>query len=158
MAASDYGKSVVDESQKGKSMMPVDEEMYGKKVTPLAEEIMKHYEVSKPLLRAQRLREEFEWKRSLFEIDFMFGINAFALEKGIEVMKDMVIQEHMCEEERIDDHVPDEIDGAKGEQVPNHVGKKGNLEFLVCKQVTNHGGDELVDKGRPLKKKRVYAE
>ncbi|GJW29613.1 hypothetical protein Tco_0046488 [Tanacetum coccineum] len=57
-------------------------------------------------------------------------------------------------EQGMDDHVPEEIDGAKGEQVPNHVVKKGNLEFLVCKQVANHGGDELVDKGRPLKRKR----
>ncbi|GJZ92645.1 hypothetical protein Tco_0664710 [Tanacetum coccineum] len=97
-------------------------------------------------------------------------------------MKDKVIQEHMCEEEvplhnnigkqsgdlvempseaveqGMDDHVPDEIDGAKCEQVPNHVVNKGKLEFLVCKQVTNHGGDELVDKRIPLNSKRVYAE
>ncbi|GJW43388.1 hypothetical protein Tco_0072187 [Tanacetum coccineum] len=58
----------------------------------------------------------------------------------------------------IDDHVPDEIYGAKGEHVLSYVVKKDNLEFLVCKQVANHGGDELVDKGRPLKRKRVYAE
>ncbi|GJW59896.1 hypothetical protein Tco_0109231 [Tanacetum coccineum] len=43
-------------------------------------------------------------------------------------------------EQGMDDHVPDEIDGAKGEQV------------------ANHGGDELVDKGRPLKRKMVYVE
>ncbi|GJU97402.1 putative ribonuclease H-like domain-containing protein, partial [Tanacetum coccineum] len=59
---------------------------------------------------------------------------------------------------RMDANVPDEIDGAKGEQVPNHVVKKGNLEFLVCKEVANPGVNELVDKGRPLKRKRVYAE
>ncbi|GJW04860.1 hypothetical protein Tco_1563716, partial [Tanacetum coccineum] len=29
----------------------------------------------------------------------------------------------------IDDHVPDEINDAKGEQVPNHVVKKCNLEM-----------------------------
>nr|GEV54152.1 hypothetical protein [Tanacetum cinerariifolium] len=58
----------------------------------------------------------------------------------------------------MDDHVPDEIDGTKGEQVPNHVVKKGNLEFLVCKQVANHGCDELVNKGRLIKKKRMYDE
>ncbi|GKE11846.1 hypothetical protein Tco_1415397 [Tanacetum coccineum] len=76
-------------------------------------------------------------------------------------MKDKVSQEHVCEEEvplnnnigkqigdfvdmpseaveqRMDANVPDEIDGAKGEQVPNHVIKKANLEFLVCKQVAN---------------------
>nr|GEW79745.1 putative ribonuclease H-like domain-containing protein [Tanacetum cinerariifolium]GEX13582.1 putative ribonuclease H-like domain-containing protein [Tanacetum cinerariifolium] len=46
-------------------------------------------------------------------------------------------------------------DGAKGEQVPNHVVKKGNLEFLVCKHVANHSSDELVDKERPLKRKMV---
>ncbi|GJZ80829.1 hypothetical protein Tco_0645823 [Tanacetum coccineum] len=97
-------------------------------------------------------------------------------------MKDKVSQEHVCEEDVLlnnnigkqsgdlvempseaveqgmDDHVPDEIDGAKCEQLPNHVVNKGNLEVLVCKQVANHVGDELVDKGRPLKRKRVYAE
>ncbi|GJT97891.1 hypothetical protein Tco_1093409 [Tanacetum coccineum] len=61
-------------------------------------------------------------------------------------------------EQRMDANVPDEIDGAKGEQVPNHVVKKGNLEFLVCKEVANPGVNELVDKGRPLKRKRVYVE
>ncbi|GKE16764.1 hypothetical protein Tco_1424341 [Tanacetum coccineum] len=78
-------------------------------------------------------------------------------------MKDKVSQEHVCEEEvplnnigkqsgglvempseaveqGMDDHMPDEIDDAK------------------CEQVANHGGDELVDKGRPLKEKIVYAE
>nr|GEU80272.1 putative reverse transcriptase domain-containing protein [Tanacetum cinerariifolium] len=103
-----------------------------------------------------------------------FGINAFAFKKYTEVMKDMVSREHACEEDvplnnnigkqskavehRMDDHVSDEIDGAKGGQVPNHVGKKGNLELLICKQVPNHGGDELVDKGRPMKRKKVYVE
>ncbi|GKE79710.1 hypothetical protein Tco_1549710 [Tanacetum coccineum] len=77
--------------------------------------------------------------------------------KGTEVMKDKVSQEHTCEEEvslnknigkqsgdlvempseavehGMDDHVPDEIDGAKGKKVPNHVVKKGNIEFLICK-------------------------
>nr|GEU57914.1 hypothetical protein [Tanacetum cinerariifolium] len=134
---------------------------------------------SKNEKRAKRWREEFKWKRSLFEIDLTFGINGFDLEKGIEVMKDKVIQEHVYEEEvflnnnigkqscdpvempseameqGMDDHVPDEIDGSKCDHVPNHV---SNLEVLVCKQVANHGGDELVDKGIPLKGKRVYAE
>ncbi|GJS18236.1 hypothetical protein Tco_0412708 [Tanacetum coccineum] len=63
---------------------------------------------SKNVKRAKRWREELEWKRSLFEIDLTFGINAFDLDKGTEV--------------------------------------------------ANHGGDELVDEGRPLKRKRVYAE
>nr|GEV03656.1 hypothetical protein [Tanacetum cinerariifolium] len=103
-------------------------------------------------------------------------------DKGTDVMKDKVIHEHMCEEEVLlnnniekqsgdpvempseaveqgmDDHVPDEIDGANCEQLSNHVVNKGNLEVLVCKQVANHDGDELVDKGRPLKRKRVYAK
>ncbi|GKC57167.1 hypothetical protein Tco_1084765 [Tanacetum coccineum] len=140
------------------------------------------YDEPKNEKKEKRWREEFKWKRSFFDIDFAFGINAFALEKGTEVMKDKVSQEHMCKEEvplnnnigkqsgdlvempseavkqGMDDHVPDEIDGAKVEQVPNHVGKKSNIEFRVCKQVANHGGHELVDKGRPLKRKRVYAE
>ncbi|GJV86509.1 hypothetical protein Tco_1530447 [Tanacetum coccineum] len=113
---------------------------------------------SKNEKRAKRWREKFEWKRSLFEIDLTFNINAFDLDKGTESMKDNVSQEHMCEEEGMDDHMPDEIDSAKYEQLPNHVVKKGNIEFIVCKQVANHGGDKLVDKGRPLKRKKVYAE
>ncbi|GJZ93718.1 hypothetical protein Tco_0665921 [Tanacetum coccineum] len=102
--------------------------------------------------------------------------------KGTNVIKDKVSKEHVCEEkvplnnnkgkqigdfvdmpsevveQGMDVNVSDEIDGAKGEQVPNHVVKKGNLEFLVCKEVENPGVNELVDKGRPLKRKRVYAE
>ncbi|GKA90976.1 hypothetical protein Tco_0812846 [Tanacetum coccineum] len=96
-------------------------------------------------------------------------------------MKYKVSQEHVCEdlpldnnigkqsgdliempseavEQGMDDHVHDEIDGANCEQVPKHVVNKGKLEVLVCKQVANHGSDELVDKERPLKRKRVYAE
>ncbi|GJR33303.1 hypothetical protein Tco_1109535 [Tanacetum coccineum] len=61
-------------------------------------------------------------------------------------------------EQGMDANVPDEIDGAKGEQVLNHVVKKGNLEFLVCKEVANPGVNELVDKGRPLKRKKVKEE
>nr|GEW87674.1 reverse transcriptase domain, reverse transcriptase zinc-binding domain protein [Tanacetum cinerariifolium] len=81
--------------------------------------------------------------------------------KGTDVMKDEVSQENVCEEEvplnnnigkQIGDFVDmpseaveqgmyanvlDEIDGAKGEQVPNHVIKKGNLEFLVSKEIAN---------------------
>nr|GFD39747.1 hypothetical protein [Tanacetum cinerariifolium] len=56
--------------------------------------------------------------------------------------------------QRMNATVPDEIDGAKGEQVPNHVIKKGNLEFLVCKEVANPGVNDLVDKERPLKRKK----
>ncbi|GJU42449.1 hypothetical protein Tco_1195406 [Tanacetum coccineum] len=109
-------------------------------------------------------------------------INAFDLDKGTDVMKDTVSLKNVCEEEvpmnnnigkqigdfvdmpskaveqRMDANVPDEIDGAKGEQVPNHVVKKGNLEFLVCKEVANPGVNKLVDKGRPLKRKKVYAK
>ncbi|GJR17022.1 hypothetical protein Tco_0965549 [Tanacetum coccineum] len=58
----------------------------------------------------------------------------------------------------MDANVPDEIDGAKGEQVSNHVVKKGNLELLVCKEVANPSVNELVDKGIPLKRKMVYTE
>nr|GEV48989.1 hypothetical protein [Tanacetum cinerariifolium] len=120
--------------------------------------------------RAKRWREEFEWKRSFFEINFTFGINAFDLDKRTDVMKDTVSQKNVCEEEvslnnnigkqigdfvdmlseavekMMDANVPDEIDGAKGEHVPNHVVKKGNLEFLICKEVANPGVNELVDK------------
>ncbi|GKA48902.1 hypothetical protein Tco_0741860 [Tanacetum coccineum] len=44
-------------------------------------------------------------------------------------------------EQGMDDYVPNKIDGAQCEKVPNHVVNKGNLEVLVCKQVANHGGD-----------------
>ncbi|GKD18721.1 hypothetical protein Tco_1207879 [Tanacetum coccineum] len=57
-------------------------------------------------------------------------------------------------EQGMDANVPNEIDGTKGEQVPNYVVKKGNLEFLVCKEVANPGVNELVNKGRPLKWKK----
>ncbi|GKD50477.1 hypothetical protein Tco_1279453 [Tanacetum coccineum] len=95
----------------------------------------------------------------------MFGINAFDFDKGTEVMKDKVSQENVYKEEvplnnnmgkqsgdlvempseaiekGMDNHVPNEIDGNKGEQVPNHVVKKGILEFLVkCKYVTRNTG------------------
>nr|GEU43100.1 EF-hand domain pair, mitogen-activated protein (MAP) kinase [Tanacetum cinerariifolium] len=71
------------------------------------------------------------------------------------VKKEMISE---AVEQGMDDHVPDEIDGAKCEQLPNHAVKKGNLEFLVCKQIENNGGDKLVEKRRPLKRKSVYAE
>nr|GEZ43211.1 hypothetical protein [Tanacetum cinerariifolium] len=116
----------------------------------------------------------------MFEIDFTFGINASDLDKGTDVMKDTVSQKNVYEEEvslnnnigkqignfvdmpskatekKMDANVPDEINGAKGEQVPNHAVKKGNLEFLVCKEVANPGVNELVDKRKPLKRKMVY--
>ncbi|GJT04841.1 hypothetical protein Tco_0839303 [Tanacetum coccineum] len=78
-------------------------------------------------------------------IDLTFNIKAFDLDKSIE--RCQVVEHGM------DDHVPDEIDGVKCEQLPNYVVNKGNLKVLVCKQVANHGGDELVDKGRQLKRK-----
>nr|GEY58395.1 hypothetical protein [Tanacetum cinerariifolium] len=40
-------------------------------------------------------------------------------------------------EQGMDANVLDEIDSAKGEQVPNHVIKKCNLEFLVSKEIAN---------------------
>ncbi|GJV99087.1 hypothetical protein Tco_1554339 [Tanacetum coccineum] len=114
-------------------------------------------------VKAKRWREEFEWKRSLFEIDLTFGINAFDLDKGTDAMKDKVNQNNVyipseVVKQGMDATMPDEIDGAKGEQVPNHVVDKGNLEFLVCTEVANPRVNELVDKGRPLKRKMVYAE
>ncbi|GJT78874.1 hypothetical protein Tco_1045599 [Tanacetum coccineum] len=102
--------------------------------------------------------------------------------KGTDVMKDTVSLKNVYEEEvplnnnigkqigdfidmpseaveqRMDANVLDEIDGVKGEHVPNHDVKKGNLEFLVCKEVANPDVNELVDKARSLKRKRVYAE
>ncbi|GJU75001.1 hypothetical protein Tco_1266406 [Tanacetum coccineum] len=133
--------------------------------------------------RAKRWQEEYEWKRSFFEIDYTFGINAFDLDKCTDVMKDKVFQEHVFEEEvplnnsigkKGHDFVTqpsegmEQVDGflmclmrvnggLKG-TVPTTFVKKGNLEFLVCKEIANPGVNELVDKGRPLKRKRVYAE
>nr|GEW99885.1 putative reverse transcriptase domain-containing protein [Tanacetum cinerariifolium] len=103
-------------------------------------------------------------------------------DKGTDIMKDKVSQEYVCEEEvplnnnivkqigdfvdmpdeaveqGMDVNVLDEIDGAKGEQVPNHVVKNGNLEFIVCKKVANPGVNGLVDKGNLKNKKSLYAE
>nr|GEX71084.1 transposase, mutator type [Tanacetum cinerariifolium] len=114
---------------------------------------------SKNEKRAKRWRQEFEWKRSVFEIDFTFGINTFDLDKGIGIMKDKVNQENVCEEDvplnnnigkqigdfvdmpseaveqETDANVPDEIDGAKGEQVLNHVVKKVTLNFWFVKRL-----------------------
>ncbi|GJZ90167.1 hypothetical protein Tco_0662094 [Tanacetum coccineum] len=145
----------------------VDEEVTSNKLAPMAEEMIMLIEG----LGGGDLRDYVSVVGGTDDED-----------KGTDVMKDTVSQTNVCEEEvplnnnigkqigdfvdmpseavekRMDANVPDEIDGAKGEQVPNHVVKKGNLEFLVCKKVANPGVNELVDKGRPLKRKRVYAE
>nr|GEY36450.1 hypothetical protein [Tanacetum cinerariifolium] len=89
---------------------------------------------------AKRWREEFEWKISLFEIDLTFGINAFDLDTGTEVMKD----------KGMDDHVPDEIDGSKCEQLPNHVVNKESNMCQLPPVVMGYGimdecGFELID-------------
>ncbi|GJS69262.1 hypothetical protein Tco_0702103 [Tanacetum coccineum] len=99
-------------------------------------------------------------------------------------MKDKGSQEHVCEEEvhlnnnigklsddlvempseavkqGMDDHVSDELDGVKchTHSIANIGPKKGDLEFLVCKKAPNHGVEELVDKGRPITRKKVYVE
>ncbi|GKE60828.1 hypothetical protein Tco_1511195 [Tanacetum coccineum] len=98
-------------------------------------------------------REDFEWKKSLFKIDFMFGINDFDIEKDTKMPSEAV-------EQGMDDDGIDEIDGVKCHTHSDASigGKKGDLEFLGCKQVLNHGGDELGDKRRPMKRKRVYAD
>nr|GEX23467.1 hypothetical protein [Tanacetum cinerariifolium] len=57
------------------------------------------FDESKYEKKGKRWRQEFKWKRSLFEIDFTFGINAFDLDKGTNVMKDKVSQENVCDEE-----------------------------------------------------------
>nr|GEV21526.1 hypothetical protein [Tanacetum cinerariifolium] len=71
---------------------------------------------------------------------------------------DLVEMPSKVVEHGMDDHVPDENDGSKCKQVSNHVVNNGNLKVLVCKQYANNSGDKLVDKERPLKRKRVYAE
>ncbi|GJZ80935.1 hypothetical protein Tco_0645929 [Tanacetum coccineum] len=112
------------------------------------------FDESKNEKREKGGEKNLNGKDPSFEIDLTFDINTFDLDKCTEVMKDKVSQEHMCEEEvplynnigkqsgdlvempseaveqRMDDHVPDEIDGANYEQVPNHVVNKGNLEVL----------------------------
>ncbi|GKA70722.1 hypothetical protein Tco_0776861 [Tanacetum coccineum] len=174
----------VSDKAKGKSMMPVEDDMdwYTNEMREHAEKIA---EGSRKI--AYNVVENVVLARDGLDggggcIREYVRVVAGMDDGGNEVMKDKVSQEHVCKEEvplnnnigkqsgdlvempseavkqRIDDHVPDEINGSKGEQVPNHVGKKGNLEFLVCKQVPNFGGDELVDKGRPMKRKMVYAE
>ncbi|GJW61030.1 putative reverse transcriptase domain-containing protein [Tanacetum coccineum] len=87
----------------------------------------------------------------------MFGINAFDLDKCTEVMKDKVSQEHVCEEE-----VPlnNDIGKQSGDlvEMPSEAVEQGwMIMYLMRLMVANRGGDELVDKGRPLKKKKDYA-
>ncbi|GJS87470.1 hypothetical protein Tco_0770106 [Tanacetum coccineum] len=143
MASTDTGNSMVVEDKSFKKISPMAEEI----IAMLREGLQNKSSLSdsdselliqtpwsdesKNEKRAKRWRKEFEWKRSLFEIDLTFGINAFDLDKGTEVS-----QEHVCEEEvplnnnigkqsgdlvempsevveqGMNDHVPDEIDGA----------------------------------------------
>ncbi|GJY31326.1 hypothetical protein Tco_0414821 [Tanacetum coccineum] len=175
MATSDKGKFVDDDNQKGKSMMSLDEDKYFKKVTPLAEEIMDDIDWYTDEMR-KHAEKGLGGGGCLMEY---MGVVAETEDgdKGTEVMKDKVFQEHICEEEvplnnnirklsgdlvempseaveqGMDDHVPDEIDGVKGDKHSDVSigGRKGNLEFLVCIQVPNHGGDELVDKQTGIK-------
>nr|GEX54568.1 hypothetical protein [Tanacetum cinerariifolium] len=138
-------------------------------LTPTATRIMKSIKKEAYLIKEMRIdRDSF--------------INAFDLDKGTDMMKEKIRQENMCEEEvplnnnigkqtgdfvdmpieaveqGMDANVPNKIDGVKGEQVPNHVVKKGKLEFLACKEVANPDVNKLVAKGRQLKRKKVYAE
>nr|GEX46368.1 hypothetical protein [Tanacetum cinerariifolium] len=75
--------------------------------------------------------------------------------KDTEVMKDKVIQEHVYEEKV---SLNNNIGKLSHDLVEMPSGIKGDLEFWVCKQVINHGDDELVDKGRPIKRKRMYVD
>ncbi|GJR62785.1 hypothetical protein Tco_1504947 [Tanacetum coccineum] len=72
---------------------------------------------------------------------------------------DLVEMPSEAVEQEIDDDGANEIDSVKCHTDSNASigGKKGDLEFLCCKQVPNHVGDELWDKGRPMNRKRVYA-
>ncbi|GJX33585.1 hypothetical protein Tco_0243440 [Tanacetum coccineum] len=79
-------------------------------------------------------------------------------DKCTEVMKDKVSQEHVCEEE-----VPlnNDIGKQSGDlvEMPSEAVEQGwMIMYLMRLMVANRGGDELVDKGRPLKKKKVYVE
>ncbi|GKC04678.1 cysteine-rich receptor-like protein kinase 8 [Tanacetum coccineum] len=91
------------------------------------------------------------------------------IDKGTELMKDKVSQEHVCEEEvplnknigkqsgdlvempsevveqGMDDYVPDEIDGAKCEQLPNHVVKKGVSSGMNDAVMNPEDGDLIED-------------
>ncbi|GKC50574.1 hypothetical protein Tco_1073319 [Tanacetum coccineum] len=77
-------------------------------------------------------------------------------------MKDKVSQENVCEEEvplsnNIEKQIGDFVD------MPSKVIEQGmdvNVpdEIDGSKEVANPGINELVDKGRPLKRKKVYAE
>nr|GEX52116.1 integrase, catalytic region, zinc finger, CCHC-type, peptidase aspartic, catalytic [Tanacetum cinerariifolium] len=86
-------------------------------------------------------------------------------QKGTEVMKDKVSQEHICKEEvplnnnitklsgdlaempseaveqRMD--VPNELDGVKGKKVPNHVGKKDNTKTRRPQPRSNTKNDRV---------------
>nr|GEV23884.1 zf-CCHC domain-containing protein/DUF4219 domain-containing protein/UBN2 domain-containing protein [Tanacetum cinerariifolium] len=108
--------------------------------------------------------------------------NELLIPTPCEVIKDNIFKEHVCEEvvylnnkigklshhdlvempsetvkHGMDDHVPDEIDGIKCYIHSNASigGKNGDHEFWVLKQVLNHGGDELVEKARTMKRRKV---
>nr|GEU53116.1 hypothetical protein [Tanacetum cinerariifolium] len=53
--------------------------------------------------------------------------------KNEKSQKDLVKMPSEAVEDGMDDHVPDEIDGAKGEHGPNNVGKKGKSCTFVVK-------------------------
>ncbi|GJU60070.1 hypothetical protein Tco_1237836 [Tanacetum coccineum] len=155
-------------SGNGKFLMVDEEDLIFKKSSHMAKEIMT-LRIPPHLPEYQLFYEAWPFEQYQQDMDYVRVVSGTD-DGGTGSMKDKVSQEHVCEEEvplnnnigkqsgdlvempseaveqGMDDHVPDEIDGAKCEQLPNHVVKKGNLEFLVCKQVENDGGDELVEK------------
>ncbi|GKC93091.1 hypothetical protein Tco_1158533 [Tanacetum coccineum] len=82
------------------------------------------------------------------------------LKKHKKTSNDLVEMPSEAVEQRTDDHVLDKIDGVKCHTHSDASigGNKCDLEFMVCKQAPTHDGEELVDKGRPMKRKRVYAD
>ncbi|GJT86085.1 hypothetical protein Tco_1067802 [Tanacetum coccineum] len=78
----------------------------------------------------------------------------------MEQSHDLVEMSSEAVEQEMYDHVPDKIDGVKCYTHSDaSIGdKKCYCEFGVLKHVPNHGGDKLVDKARPIKRIRVYAD
>ncbi|GKB91806.1 hypothetical protein Tco_0964078 [Tanacetum coccineum] len=142
-------------SDSGKFPMVDEEDLISKKISPMAEEIMglggggylRDYvrvvgmddkgsdsELLIPTLWSDESKNEKKAKRQRHRVN---------------------------ERQGIDDHVPDEIDGAKCEQLPNHVVKKGNR--LMKKGITMAEPNEYIfvtrknfisddNKGRMIKK------
>nr|GEX32364.1 hypothetical protein [Tanacetum cinerariifolium] len=124
----------------GKFLMVDEEDLIFKKISPMVEEIMVmlheglEKKVSDIVWYTDEIRDQVEkitdgdggYLKDYVRV--VVGTDDEGKQSG-----DLVEMSSEAVEQGMGDHVPDEIDGAKNEQLPNHVVKKCNLGFLVCK-------------------------